>query len=120
MGCLIWADDLLLLSKTEMGLNNMLKNLKVYTEANGMRLSFEKTKVIIFNSRGRHMRRDFFFEDKQIETTIQYKYLGFLVTPSGEINTGLKDLKDRAQKAFYSIKFKLGPPGFPKKSLNYN
>ena len=35
--------------------------------------------------------------------------MGFLVTPSGEINTGLKDLKDRAQKAFYSMKFKLGP-----------
>ena len=108
MGCLIWADDLLLLSKTELGLNNMLKTLKVYTEANGMTLSTEKTKVMIFNSRGRHMRRVFFFGDKQIETTRQYKYLGFLVTPSGEINTGLKDLKDRAQRAFYSMKFKLG------------
>ena len=108
LGCLIWADDLLLMSETEIGLNNMLNALKLYAEANGMTLSIEKTKVMIFNSRGRHMRRQFLFGNEKIETTRQYKYLGFLVTPSGEINTGLNDLKDRAQKAFYSMKFKLG------------
>ena len=108
LGCLIWADDLLLMSETELGLSNMLKTLKLYTGANGMTLSIEKTKVMIFNSRGCHMRRNFFFGNEKIETTRHYKYLGFLVTPSGEINTGLNDLKDRAQKAFYSMKFKLG------------
>ena len=30
------------------------------------------------------------------------------MTPSGEINTGLKDLKDRALRAYYSLKFKMG------------
>ena len=38
-----------------------------------------------------------------------YKYLGFIVTPSGEINTGLNDLKDRALRAIYKVKMKLGP-----------
>ena len=36
------------------------------------------------------------------------KYLGFLITPSGEINSGQKDLKDRALKAFIKVKKKLG------------
>ena len=38
-----------------------------------------------------------------------YKYLGFLVTPSGEISSGLKDLRDRAFKAYMKIKNDLGP-----------
>ena len=86
----------------------MLKSLKSYADENGMTLHTEKTKVMIFNKRGRHMRRNFYFGKDKIETTRQYKYLGFLVTPSGEIATGLKDLKDRAQKALFAMKFKLG------------
>ena len=37
-----------------------------------------------------------------------YKYLGFLFTPSGEIQSGLKDLRDRAFKAFMKLKTKMG------------
>ena len=69
LGCLMWADDLLLLSKSELGLSNMLKALKTYTEENGMILNIEKTKVMIFNRSGRHMRRIFFLEN--IESRLQ-------------------------------------------------
>ena len=48
LGCLIWADDLLLLSKCKAGLQNMLSELKHYTETNGMKLNLKKTKVMIF------------------------------------------------------------------------
>ena len=108
-GCLIWADDLLLMLKTEIGLQNMLNALKNYTSKNGMTLNIEKTKVMIFNKSGRHMRRQFYFGENKIETTRQYKYVGFMMTPSGEITTGLKDLKDRASRALMSMKYKLGP-----------
>ena len=37
-----------------------------------------------------------------------YKYLGFLLTPSGEINSGLKDVRDRALKANMGLKHSLG------------
>ena len=108
LGCLIWADDLLLLSKSEKGLNNMLMKLKSYTEKNGITLNIEKTKVMIFNKCGRHMRRNFYFGEEKIETSRKYKYLGFMITPSGEITTGLQDLKDRALKATMKLKHKLG------------
>ena len=65
------------MSRYEQGLTNMLKALKTYTEVNGMTLNVEKTKVMIFNSSGRHMRRNFYFGSNKIETTRQYKYLGF-------------------------------------------
>ena len=34
--------------------------------------------------------------------------MGFVVTPSGEITTGLKDLKDRALRGFIKLKNKMG------------
>ena len=36
------------------------------------------------------------------------KYLGFIVTPSGEISSGLKDLNDWALKAYYKLKKTMG------------
>ena len=32
------------------------------------------------------------------------KYLGFLLTPSGEINNGLHDSRDRALKAYMKLR----------------
>ena len=43
-----------------------------------------------------------------IETVREYKYLGFLVTPSGEVTSGILDLKSRALYAFTQMKKKLG------------
>ena len=82
----------------------MLTTLYHFTEKNGITVNMDKTKVMIFNKTGRHVRRIFYFGDQKVESTRQYKYLGFVITPSGEISTGLKDLKDRATKAFYKLK----------------
>ena len=66
-------------------------------------------KVIIFNKTGRHIRKYFYLGKTKIETTNEYKYLGFKLTPFGGINPGIKDLKDRAMKAFFKMKHDLGP-----------
>ena len=105
---LIWADDLLMLSETETGLNNMLHDLKAYAENNGLTINTDKTQCMIFNKTGRLLRRKFVYGHHNIKTVRAYKYLGFTVTPSGEIKTGLNDLKDRALKALYKIKMKMG------------
>lgn len=71
-----------------------------------MDINITKTKAMIFNKNGRYIRKSFSYGESRIESTRQYKYLGFLVTPSGEIHSGLKDLKDRALRAFIKIKKK--------------
>jgi len=83
LNSLIWADDLLILSETESGLNTLLKNLMSYTKENLMQVNLDKTKCMIFNKTGRLS-------------------LGFLVTPSFNITTALVDLKDRGLRAFLS------------------
>ena len=73
-----------------------------------MKINTKKTQTMVFNKTGRHMRRSFYVGKEKLESTRRYKYLGFMVTPSGEINTGLKDLKDRALRALAKLKHKLG------------
>ena len=63
---------------------------------------------MIFNKTGRLMRRPFYLDGVQLECVRSYKYLGFVVTPSGEIQTGLKDLRDRAFKAYMKLRCDLG------------
>ena len=86
----------------------MLKTLNHYAMINGLEINFDKTKVMIFNRTGRHIRRKFYLGNMRIETAREYKYLGFKITPYGGINPGLNDLKDRALKAFYKMKHQMG------------
>ena len=108
MSCIMWADDIILFSQSEEGLQSMLDNLYDYTVDNGMQINADKTKVMIFNKTGRFFRRTFRVGNEQIFSTHEYKYLGFLITPSGSITAGLKNLKDRALKAYYKLKSGLG------------
>ena len=108
ISCLLWADDLVFFSKTEEGLQNMISKLSNYTKQNGLNINREKTKCMVFNKTGKLIRRNFYCDNIIIETVREYKYLGFLITPSGEITTGLKDLKSRAIFALTQLRTKMG------------
>ena len=103
-----WADDIILLSESEQGLNTMIKILEKYSNEHKLKINTDKTKVMIFNKTGRLMKRLYHINGVQLENVRSYKYLGFLLTPSGEITSGLQDLRDRALKAFMGLKTSLG------------
>ena len=105
---IFWADDIVMFSESEDGLKTMIKILEEYVIENKLKINVDKTKVMIFNKTGRLMKRIFHFHDIQLENVRSYKYLGFLLTPSGEINSGLQDLRERALKAFMALKNNLG------------
>ena len=101
---IIWADDLIMFSESEEGLNDLLKELSAYTEENNMSVNIDKTKAMIFNKTGRFMKRNFVYKNSKIETVKEYKYLGFLLVPSGCVSHGLNDLKCRSSRALFKIK----------------
>ena len=105
---LVWADDMVLLADSEGGLQQMLKTLEIYCHENKLQINTDKTKCMIFNKSGRLMRRNFRINGTSLENVRSYKYLGFLLTPSGEIKSGLQDLRDRALKAFMKLKTMMG------------
>ena len=86
----------------------MLKTLEKFCEKNELTLNTEKTKCMIFNKTGRLFRTPFYYKNEKLENVNKFKYLGFLLTPSGEITSGLKDLKDRALRGFFKLKNAMG------------
>ena len=109
ISCLIWADDILILSKSEEGLQKKLDNLGIYCKKNKLKVNTDKTKIMTFTKSGKLIHRKFFYGKKSLENVREYKYLGFIVTPSGEIRTGLEDLRVRALRAIAKIRKSLGP-----------
>ena len=86
----------------------MINQVSDFCGENGLTINYKKTKCMIFNKSG-HLLRDIFdLNGNVLENVREYKYLGFLITPSGAISTGLKDLRDRAFKAFKTLKYKMG------------
>ena len=81
-----------------------IKYLK-YSQLFVIKINTDKTK---FNKSGKIIRKPFYYRGNLLETVKSYKYLGFTITPSGEITSGLTDLRARALKAWYKVKNKLG------------
>ena len=52
-GFLLWADDLVILSNTDQGLNFSLAKLEKYCEKSLLTLNIDKTKYMVFKKRGR-------------------------------------------------------------------
>ena len=109
INCILWADDIILLSETEGGLNKLLDELKKYSDVNELKVNTDKTKCMIFNRTGRLIRRNFYLGAVRLENVRSYKYLGLIITPSGEIRSALDDLRSRALKAYMALKINLEP-----------
>ena len=108
LNSLFWADDIVLLAKSNDKLSEMLNLVANYCKENKLTINNKKTKCLIFNKSGRLIRQKFFLNGSELENVRTYKYLGFVLTPSGEIKTGLQDLRDRALKSFHILRNKMG------------
>ena len=53
INCLMYADDLLIISETEAGLDNSLQRLEKYAKRWKLKISQKKTKIMVFNKQGR-------------------------------------------------------------------
>ena len=88
IACIAWADDLIIMSESESELQSMLETLEEYCEENRLTINTDKTKCMVFNKSGRLIRKRLHINGITIENVRSYKYLGFLLTPSGELNSG--------------------------------
>ena len=70
LGCIAWADDLLLLSESEEGLQQMLHKLGNYASSNHLKINSDKTKGMTFNKTGRFIRSAYKIGDAYIYTLL--------------------------------------------------
>ena len=101
--CLMYADDLVLLSTTEKGLQSCLNKLSIFCDANGLTVNLKKTNIIIFSKSGRKSKTKFLFNNVEIKEVQLYKYLGILFSSSGTFSYCQNDLYKRGLKANFKI-----------------
>lgn len=78
---LLFADDIVLLSSSPVGLQNQLNNLAIASDKLGLKVNLDKTKVMIFRKGGRLSKQNkWFLKGSELEIVNEYKYLGFVLT----------------------------------------
>ena len=108
INCLMYADDLIILSETESGLQECLQKLHKYTETWDLKINSKKTKVMIIQKAGRRKHTDFYCGEHLIQNTDNYKYLGTIITHSGSFKLNEVSLKQKGLRASYIISQNIG------------
>ena len=107
MSCLLWADDLLIMSRSAKGLQNAIDKTKSFYDSLGLEVNQKKSKVMIFNGRGLKLDsvpgQQFHIGCNLIEVVDSYQYLGISLRPSGSMQFAVSELFDKASRAWFAI-----------------
>ena len=105
ISCLLFADDIVLLSETKEGLQNCLERLQDYCDKWLLRVNTKKTKIMIMNKQGKLLDdMKFTLNGDTLETVKYYKYLGLMLNNSGSFTSTIDNLSNRAMKAIFKVK----------------
>jgi hypothetical protein len=104
VGCLLYADDVLILSQDATGLQTSLDKLNNYCKRWKLSVNVNKTKIMVFNCR--KVTNIFKIGNHYLENTTRICYLGFVLTPSGKCRAMIKHLYDKASRALFALREK--------------
>jgi exonuclease III len=103
--CLAYADDLVLFSTTQQGLQESLNALTSYANQWRLVINTEKTKILIFNKSGKLIRSSTFkLCGTEIDQVCKYTYLGIVFSASGTFSYATEQLRCKALKAHFKVK----------------
>jgi uncharacterized protein YmfQ (DUF2313 family) len=74
--CLMYADDIVLLSDSKDGLQKRIDELHEFCNKWCLTVNLTKTKIVIFNRSGKLSNNNLLYNDQTIECVKSYKYLG--------------------------------------------
>ncbi len=118
INCLLYADDLVLLSNSPAGLQACLDRLQEYIIKWDLKINFKKTKIIVFQNGGRRVEIPFFIGFQKIDHTKSYKYLGTILSDTGSFKLNVNNLKKKGLRASFIISKNIGSVSKPSTSLN--
>ena len=104
LDCLMYADDLVLLSPTPAGLQQKIDALSRYCSDWCLNVNLKKTKILVFNKAGRHINDQFNFKNDIIQHASSYRYLGLNFTLSGSFKQSENELVNKARKAYFKLR----------------
>ena len=102
IGCLMYADDIVILSESASGLQKSLNKLQKYCKKWKLNVNAKKTKAMVFNSNS--TLYTFKIGENILQCVNQVCYLGFLLTPSGSFKATETFLYNKACRALASLR----------------
>ena len=101
---LLFADDIVLVSDTVIGLQNQLSQLQTGADALGLSINRDKTKVVVFRNGGYLAENEkWHLCGNWLEISPEYRYLGALLTTKLSYNLLQSDLVHRAKAGVSQI-----------------
>ena len=105
LNCLFYADDLIILSKTEKGLQDRINILSNFCNKWQLEVNIKKTKVMVFQKATKHtFSPKLYLNSNEIEFVKEYTYLGVKLFSSGSFLLAQQTLRDKAMNALYAIR----------------
>ena len=101
VGCLMYADDLVILSHTAPGLQKRLSELENYCTKWHLKVNVKKTKIMVVNSSNSINNECFKIYDNLLEIVDKYSYLGVMLSSDGKMLNAQLDMRHRALKAIF-------------------
>ena len=103
INCLLCADDIVLLSKTKEGLQEMIDKLYGFTQKWFLQVNTLKTKTLIFSRKRKRSINGFNFGVTQLPSCESYCYLGTTFSKNGSFNQATNVLYDKGLKSMFDI-----------------
>ena len=103
LNCLLYADDLLLMSETETGIQNCLNKLHVYCKKWCLKINMKKTQYLVINRNGKQPKCNLHFGDNIVKQTNECCYLGVMITACGSFSSSMKMLYKKGLKAMFCL-----------------
>ncbi len=102
--CLMYADDIVLMSTSAAGLQEKLDCLDTYCADWCLDVNTTKTKIMIFNKAGRVIKHEFMYKGMCINCVQCYKYLGTHFSLSGSFTIAKREMYKKALKAYHKLR----------------
>ncbi len=100
-----WADDLILVSQTEQGLQKCIDSLEGYCNKLGLQVNASKTKCMIMSlGKVSTDKMSFSYGNAELDIVESYKYLGLLITYNWNVTKMIQDRIDKANRAIFMIR----------------
>ena len=103
INCLLYADDLILVSESKEGLQNLLNGLNIFSKQWFLEVNTQKTKSLIFSRKRNKPNTQFYLGEHVLPSCDSYCYLGCMFSQNGSFKLAAQMLYDKAIKSMYGL-----------------
>ena len=102
---LMYADDVVLVSRTEEDTNKLMKVLEDFCKLSGLRVNTNKTKAMLSKTRGKRekIQPHITYQGKPIEAVDSFKYLGLEIPSNHRWYKCATKRRENGKRAYYAF-----------------